>query len=99
MRQMHITNTSSPNKTAAPTTPATTAPVGTPVLSGVAPGGMGLVVLITATGLVLGPVVLVVVVAGGLIVVPALVVVKMLVGKSVLVMAPALVVVTVLIVG
>ena len=36
MRQMHITNTSSPSRTAAPTAPATTDPVGTPVLSGVA---------------------------------------------------------------
>ena len=35
MRQMHITSTSSPNRTAAPTTPATTAPMRTPVLSGV----------------------------------------------------------------
>lgn len=35
MRQMHITNISSPSRTAAPTTPATTAPVRTPLLSGV----------------------------------------------------------------
>ena len=35
MKQMHVTNTSSPSRTAAPTAPATTAPMGTPVLSGV----------------------------------------------------------------
>ena len=35
MRQMDITSTSSPSRTAAPTTPATTAPVRTPLLSGV----------------------------------------------------------------
>ena len=33
MRQMHITNTSNPSKTVAPTTPATTAAVKTPVAS------------------------------------------------------------------
>ena len=49
MRQIHITNTSSPNRTAPPTTPAITALVEIPVLSGV--------VLRVEVGLVVLPIV------------------------------------------
>ena len=54
---MHITNTSSPSRTAAPTTPATTAPVKTPVLvpSGVVCRvGVGLSVVVESVMLGVG---------------------------------------------
>ena len=90
MRQMHITNTSSPSRTAAPTTPPTTAPMRTPVL--VIGMGVGVIVLPET---VLLPVLIV---APELVAAPELVLMTELVAVTELVVATELVPVTELVV-